>query len=120
MLVVDFAQPDSIEEKLDHPMATFLYSTSIATCLSSSLSEEGGAGIGAFGLNESLLKEMAEEAGFTRFRHTDVVDRMNAYYELRPQQHELSWEVAERGVGTTIIRVCLLPGPRRPQRRRGR
>ncbi len=84
VLVVDMAQPDALEEKLNHPMASALYSFSIALCMSSGLSEEGGAGLGTFGSHESLLKEMAEKAGFTRFHRTDVTDRMNAYYVLRP------------------------------------
>ena len=83
-LIVEIAQPDSLDEKLEHPGAPTMFSYSIALCMSSGLCEEGGAGLGTFGLHESLLREMATEAGFTRFRRTEVTDIVNAYYELRP------------------------------------
>jgi ubiquinone/menaquinone biosynthesis C-methylase UbiE len=84
MLVIDIAAAETLSENIAHPMATLLFGTSLAVCLSSSLSEEGGAGIGTMGLSQSRLKEMCEQAGFSRFRRTDVADQMNAYYEIRP------------------------------------
>lgn len=83
-LVIDIAQPETITEKLSHPGAPMMYGFSLGLCMSSGLSEEGGAGLGPFGLPASKLEAMAQEAGFTRFRITDVEDPFNAYYELRP------------------------------------
>ena len=71
-------------EKLEHPAAPPMYGFSLGICMSSSLSEEGGAGLGTLGLPPSKLEAMGREAGFTRFRITEVEDAFNAYYELRP------------------------------------
>lgn len=84
MLVIDIAAPDTLEECIAHPMAPLLYGFSQLICMSSSLSEEGGAGVGTLGLSPAKLKAMTEQAGFSRFRTTDVEDVMNNYYEVRP------------------------------------
>jgi len=84
MLVIDIAAGESLEENLQSPIAAMMFGMSQAICLSSSLSEPGGAGIGTLGLSPSRLRGLAENAGFTRFRRTDVVDPINAYYEIRP------------------------------------
>ncbi len=84
MLVIDIAAPETFEDRIAHPMAALFYGFSQLICMSSGLSEEGGAGIGTMGLTPSLLKSMTETAGFTRFRTTDVADPMNNYYEIRP------------------------------------
>ncbi len=83
-LVIDIDQPEAVSDKLSHPFAPMAYAISMALCMSSALSEEGGAGLGTFGLHESLLQEMASTAGFTRFRRLETNDPFNAYYELRP------------------------------------
>ena len=36
------------------------------------------------GLSENMAREMAEAAGFTRFRKLDVDHSVNAFYEVRP------------------------------------
>ena len=82
--MIDIAQPETIAEKLEHPAAPAMYGFSLGVCMSSGLSEEGGSGLGTLGLSASKLEAMAREAGFTRFRITDVEDALNAYYELRP------------------------------------
>ncbi len=84
MLVIDIAAPEAFEDRLAHPLAPLFYGFSQLICMSSSLSEEGGAGIGTMGLTPTRLKSMSEQAGFTRFRMTDVADPMNNYYEVRP------------------------------------
>jgi hypothetical protein len=61
-----------------------MYGTSVATCMSSALSEPGGAGLGTLGLHRELLEEMARTAGFTRFAVHDIDDPANLYYEIRP------------------------------------
>jgi ubiquinone/menaquinone biosynthesis C-methylase UbiE len=84
MLVIDVAAGETLEENIAHPMGAMFYGFSQLICMSSSLSEEGGAGIGTLGLSKSLLQRMCGEAGFTRFGTTDVEDMMNSYYEVRP------------------------------------
>ena len=54
------------------------------SCMSSALSEPGGAGLGTLGLPESRARQMAEQAGFTRFRKLDIDHPINAFYEVRP------------------------------------
>jgi ubiquinone/menaquinone biosynthesis C-methylase UbiE len=84
MLVIDVAAGETLEDNLANPMAPLFFGSSMMICLSSSMSEEGGAGIGTLGLSTARLQSMTEAAGFTRFRTTDVEDVMNAYYEVRP------------------------------------
>jgi len=65
-------------------MAALMYGISVLSCMSSALSEPGGAGLGTLGLPESLARRMTAEAGFTRFRRLDVEHPVNAFYEVRP------------------------------------
>ena len=84
-LLVDMKARDSFAENAaKNPMAALMYGVSVLSCLSSSLSEPGGAGLGTLGLPESRARAMAEEAGFTRFRRLDVEHPINAFYEVRP------------------------------------
>ncbi len=84
MLVIDIAAAETLEENIAHPLAPMFFGISQLICLSSSLSEPDGAGIGTLGLSQSRLRGVCEAAGFTRFRTTDVADPMNTYYEIRP------------------------------------
>jgi hypothetical protein len=52
--------------------------------MSSALSEPGGAGLGTLGLHAGLLRQMVEEAGFTRFESLDFGHPVNAFYAVRP------------------------------------
>jgi 2-polyprenyl-3-methyl-5-hydroxy-6-metoxy-1,4-benzoquinol methylase len=67
-----------------NPMASLMYGISVLSCMSSALSEPGGAGLGTLGLPASKAEEMALAAGFTRFRRLDVDHAVNAFYEIRP------------------------------------
>jgi SAM-dependent methyltransferase len=68
----------------ENPMAPLMYGFSVLSCMSSALSEPGGAGLGTLGLPESLAREMTRAAGFTRFRALDLGHPVNAFYEVRP------------------------------------
>ncbi|CAN5715221.1 class I SAM-dependent methyltransferase [soil metagenome] len=84
-LLVDIKAYDSLAENLErNPMAAMMYGTSVITCLASSLSEPGGAGLGTLGLSAERAEAMAADAGFTRFRRLDVDHPINAFYEIRP------------------------------------
>jgi SAM-dependent methyltransferase len=72
------------EQNRRNPVLAMMYGTSVATCMSSALSEPGGAGLGTLGLHAELLEQMCCDAGFTRFEVHDVGDPANLYFEVRP------------------------------------
>jgi len=61
-----------------------MYGISVLSCMSSGLSEPGGAGLGTLGLPASRVEAIARDAGFTRFRVLDIDNPINAFYEIRP------------------------------------
>ncbi len=84
-LLVDIKAQDTFEQNAKkNPMAALMYGISVLSCMSSALSEEGGAGLGTLGLSENRAREMAEVAGFTRFRRLPVEHSVNAFYEVKP------------------------------------
>jgi 2-polyprenyl-3-methyl-5-hydroxy-6-metoxy-1,4-benzoquinol methylase len=84
-LLVDIKARDTFAENLEkNPMAALMYGISVLSCMSSALSEPGGAGLGTLGLSATKAEAMAREAGFTRFRKLDVDHAVNAFYEIRP------------------------------------
>lgn len=77
--------PDFEGNLASRPLSSLLYATSVLGCLSSALSEEGGAGYGTLGLPEPAMRELVLNAGFTKFRPIeDLRHPINAYYEARP------------------------------------
>ncbi len=83
--IVDInAQPSFLENRERNPMAAMMYGISVLSCLSSSLSEPGGAGLGTLGFCEPLARKMATAAGFRTFRRHDFQNPVHEYYELRP------------------------------------
>ena len=84
-LLVDIKAHDTYAENARrNPMASLMYGTSVMSCMSSALSEPGGAGLGTLGLTATVAEEMARDAGFTRFRLLDIDHPINALYEIRP------------------------------------
>ena len=84
-LLVDIKARDTFAENAEkNPMASLMYGISVLSCMSSALSEPGGAGLGTLGLPASRAEAMAREAGFTRFRRLPVEHAINAFYEVRP------------------------------------
>jgi hypothetical protein len=83
--IVDIDCAPTFEQNLRRRrFATMLYSTSVYACLSSAMSEPGGAGLGTCGLSEPVLRELVEEGGFSRFRRLDIEHLVNAFYDVRP------------------------------------
>jgi 2-polyprenyl-3-methyl-5-hydroxy-6-metoxy-1,4-benzoquinol methylase len=84
--IADINGARDFEENLaTRPLSSLLYAISVMSCMSSALSEEGGAGYGTLGLPEPRMRELAQRAGFTRFRRVEeLVHPVNAYYEARP------------------------------------
>jgi 2-polyprenyl-3-methyl-5-hydroxy-6-metoxy-1,4-benzoquinol methylase len=84
-LLVDIKARDTFEENVQkNPMASLMYGISIMSCMASALSEPDGAGLGTLGLPESKARQMAEMAGFTRFRKLNIEHSLNSFYEIRP------------------------------------
>ena len=84
-LLVDIKARETYAENVTkNPMAALMYGMSVMSCMSSALSEPGGAGLGTLGLPESKARAMTEAAGFTRFRKLDIDHPLNAFYEVRP------------------------------------
>jgi 2-polyprenyl-3-methyl-5-hydroxy-6-metoxy-1,4-benzoquinol methylase len=84
-MVVDIKAYDTFAENVEHnPLAAMMYGTSVMSCMSSALSEPGGAGLGTLGLSAGRLEVLAREAGFTRVRRLDIDNPVNAFYEIRP------------------------------------
>lgn len=82
-LIVDIAGQPTPEENHDHPLAGLLYGFSILDCLGCGTSREGGAGLGTLGLPAPMARQMASDAGFTRFTVRDFDNPLNAFYEVR-------------------------------------
>jgi hypothetical protein len=84
-LLVDIKAQETYAQNVErNPMASMMYGISVMSCMSSALSEPGGAGLGTLGLSAAKAEAMARDAGFTRFRQLDVDHPINAFYEIRP------------------------------------
>ena len=84
-LLVDIKALDTFAENArKNPMASLMYGISVLSCMSCALSEPDGEGLGTLGLSESRARQMATDAGFTRFRRLDIDHAVNAFYEVRP------------------------------------
>jgi 2-polyprenyl-3-methyl-5-hydroxy-6-metoxy-1,4-benzoquinol methylase len=65
-----------------NPLLAMFYGYSVASCMSSALSEPGGAGLGTLGLFQARIEEMCRAAGFGRVVFHDLDDPANLYYEV--------------------------------------
>lgn len=78
-LMVDIAASSRLEENLNHPLASFLYTISCNHCMTVSLAS-GGAGLGTM-WGEELACQMLGAAGFTQVEVKHVKgDFSNSYY----------------------------------------
>ena len=83
-LVKEIRCDDSWANNRRNPMLAMFLGFSVTSCMSSALSEPGGAGLGTIGLTPTVAERLALEAGFGRFRVHDFEDPANLYYEVRP------------------------------------
>lgn len=74
---------DFEENLATRPVSALFYAISVMSCMSSALSEEGGAGYGTLGLPEPEMRKLVERAGFSQFRRVDLQHPVNAFYEAR-------------------------------------
>lgn len=81
-LMVDIAASSNLEDNIEHPMATFLYTVSTMHCTPVSLSRDG-EGLGTM-WGEQAARELLEEAGFgwVEVRSVDS-DPLNNYFLAR-------------------------------------
>ena len=82
-LIKDIRSDPDFKENRKNPLLAMFYGFSVSGCMSSALSEPGGAGLGTLGFNPQVARSMTEAAGFSRFDLHDVGDPANLYYELR-------------------------------------
>ncbi len=83
-LIKDIRSGPRWSDNQRNPVLAMMYGTSVATCMSSALSEPGGAGLGTLGFHRELAETMCRQAGFARFAVHDFDDPANLYYEVRP------------------------------------
>jgi 2-polyprenyl-3-methyl-5-hydroxy-6-metoxy-1,4-benzoquinol methylase len=83
-LIKDIRSEPRFEDNLGHPMLAMFYGFSVSACMSSALSEPGGAGLGTLGFNPEVAERMTREGGFEHFTMHDFDDPSNLYYEVRP------------------------------------
>jgi 2-polyprenyl-3-methyl-5-hydroxy-6-metoxy-1,4-benzoquinol methylase len=85
LVIKDIRCSDRVEENLANPFAPLFYSFSVIYCMSSALSEPGGAGLGTMGFNPVLAKAMTATAGFSGFEQLAIEeDPFNYFYAVRP------------------------------------
>jgi 2-polyprenyl-3-methyl-5-hydroxy-6-metoxy-1,4-benzoquinol methylase len=80
-LLVEPNAGDAVEDNLN-PVGRLYYNGSLFLCVPNALSQPGGYALGAQA-GESAVREVAEEAGFTRFRRV-AQSPFNLVYEIRP------------------------------------
>jgi len=83
-LIKDIRSQGDFKKNMRNPMLAMFYGFSVSACMSSALSEPGGAGLGTLGFNPDVAERMVRAAGFTRFTLHDFDDPSNLYYEVRP------------------------------------
>jgi SAM-dependent methyltransferase len=84
-LLFDVKARATVAENLEKiPLAALMYGSSVLSCLPSSMSEPGGAGLGTLGLTEDVARDIAAGAGFGRFDPVDIAHPVNVAYQIRP------------------------------------
>ena len=82
-LIKDIRSTGDFVSDQSNPMLAMMYGFSVSSCMSSAMSEPGGAGLGTLGFSPGVAEEMTRAAGFTRFVIHDFEDPANLYYEVR-------------------------------------
>ena len=83
-LIKEIKAGETWAENAKNPVLAMMYATSVATCMSSALSEPGGAGLGTLGMTRSRAEQMCSSAGFSSFEVHEFPDPVNVYFEVRP------------------------------------
>ena len=80
-LLVEPLAGDDVEDNLN-PVGRLYYNGSLFLCVPNALSQPGGHALGAQA-GEAAMRQVAEEAGFSRFRRA-AQTAFNLVYEIRP------------------------------------
>lgn len=83
-LIKDIRSDPDFKVNMRNPLLAMFYGFSVSACMSSALSEPGGAGLGTLGFNPEVARKMVTAAGFSNFQVHDFEDPSNLYYEARP------------------------------------
>lgn len=83
-LIKDIRCADSWTDNRKNPMLAMFLGFSVSSCLSSAMSEPGGAGLGTIGLPPSAAERLVRDAGFRSFEVRDFDDPANLFYVVRP------------------------------------
>ncbi len=83
-LIKDIRSDPDFKVNMRNPLLAMFYGFSVSACMSSALSEPGGAGLGTLGFNPEVAQNMVTEAGFSKFKLHDFDDPSNLYYEVSP------------------------------------
>ncbi len=82
-LIKDIRSSGDFVTNQKNPMLAMMYGFSVSSCMSSAMSEPGGAGLGTLGFSPPVAEEMVRAAGFGHFELHDFEDPSNLYYEVR-------------------------------------
>eukprot|EP01083_Nonionella_stella_P162968 535486_1 len=78
-LMQDIMMSSDLENNLAHPMAPILYSVSTMHCMTVSLAQDGGVGVGTCWGKEKA-QEMLQKAGFSKVELYPAADSVNVIY----------------------------------------
>lgn len=81
-LVKEIRSTPDFTQNRKNPLLAMMYATSVSVCLSSAMSEPGGAGYGTLGLNPEALGELVTAAGFGSIESHEFEDPINLYYSV--------------------------------------
>ena len=84
LLVKEIRCAETLTENMRNPMLALMFGFSLTSCMSSATSEPGGMGLGTVGLHRDRLRQLTEDAGFSRLEVHDPGEPTNVYYEVRP------------------------------------
>ncbi len=82
-LIKDIRSSGDFVKNHKNPMLAMHYGFSVSSCMSSAMSEPGGAGLGTLGFSPPVAEQMCTDAGFGHFQQHDFEDPANLYYEVR-------------------------------------
>jgi hypothetical protein len=83
-LAQDINGSSHVHENVDHPIGTLLYTVSCMHCMTVSLAQQGGEGLGAMWGRQQAV-EIFTEAGFGSVQVNELEhDVQNCYYVCRP------------------------------------
>lgn len=83
-LVKEIRSSHDFARNRKNPVLAMMYATSVMVCMSSGMSETGGAGYGTLGLHPGELESLVIDAGFSSIEKFDFDDPVNLYYVVRP------------------------------------